>query len=183
MTFAERPQISYKRLATEVSSMTSKSMGGNRTYIEQLLSIQTELICLGYPIPDYTLFDYAIENLSKTYLSFLQDRVGCHVRSLLAPVSAASAHGLPACTEPTLRTRRVLPFSEIGLGLEGAGRLCHWLTKDITAAHRLGIYPGKGVPLFCSFLLLFSIVVFSIFRQLFIYLRTSHHYYRLYFFD
>ena len=39
--------------------------------------------------------------------------------------------------ELTLWTRQVLPFSKIGLGLEGAGRLCHKYVNPSSPAGKL----------------------------------------------
>lgn len=58
----------------------------------------------------------------------------CHVRSLLAPVSAP-AGARTTCRLPTLQVKRGSPFSGIGLGHEGARTLCHWLTKNPYCLH------------------------------------------------
>ncbi|KAL1955817.1 hypothetical protein VTO42DRAFT_8056 [Malbranchea cinnamomea] len=73
--FSERPQTTRRRLIRELSTMTSKQMGGDHPYIERLLAIRTELQQLGFPLPDFVYFDFCMLGISARYREFLQNRM------------------------------------------------------------------------------------------------------------
>lgn len=74
-TFAERPQAVRKRLFRDLIYISTKALGSDRNLIERTLTIRTELDRLGYPLPDWVLFDIVQMRLSLRWQEFMQTRL------------------------------------------------------------------------------------------------------------
>ncbi|EDN04276.1 conserved hypothetical protein [Histoplasma mississippiense (nom. inval.)] len=73
--FAERPAVLRTRLYKEMTSMTAKSKGSDRAFIERLIAIRTDYIRLGYRVEDFMFFDCLLTGVSKGWASFIKNRM------------------------------------------------------------------------------------------------------------
>ncbi|EDN02337.1 predicted protein [Histoplasma mississippiense (nom. inval.)] len=63
--FAERPAVLRTRLYKEMTSMTAKSKGSDRAFIERLIAIRTDYIRLGYKVEDFMFFDCLLTGMRQ----------------------------------------------------------------------------------------------------------------------
>lgn len=72
-TFLEQPKASRRRIVQEICSLQrSREPGSDRSYIEKILSLKTQLDRLGFPLQNYFLFDLVMNSLSKPWRSYMQ---------------------------------------------------------------------------------------------------------------
>ncbi|OAT01353.1 uncharacterized protein BDCG_17047 [Blastomyces dermatitidis ER-3] len=71
--FSERPAVRRTCLFEELIEMTFKSKGSDRAFIEHLIAIRTDYICLGYEIPDVVFFDRLLTGVNRGWASFIRN--------------------------------------------------------------------------------------------------------------
>lgn len=70
-TFAERPETRRRKIVSDILSLSPKSCGSDKAFVENVLGLRAELRRLGRPWDDYLLFDLVVLRISPNWKHLL----------------------------------------------------------------------------------------------------------------